>query len=242
MSSDLILLNDLNESVTLKRNLKSSLALKFAKQLQANEMDEDKSGSKKPKTNSTSANPSATHPPLVKEIMHYADQGHLPIILVPSASSKSKINILNVQKFLSQGIYEEPNTKTMTRPEKLPLIIDHQLSGKPMKFRIFDDTRSFRKFEWKCLVGIVCDGKKWQFSGFPFKSEADLFASIKGFYCKFEDEPVQEPVSTWNVQILNLSRTTRHGDSGKKDEFWKNIDNWLLVGGKLRKFSNEHKL
>jgi parafibromin len=142
----------------------------------------------------------------------------------------------NAEKFLASGNYEQQQTGG-----KLPVVVEHTIGGRAMKFRVYDDTSNFRKFEWKAVVGVVADGKKWQFSGWPFKSEADLFSSIKGFFLKYVDEPLDNVVAGWNVQILNLKREGRHQDASVAEEFWKGLESFLLKHNS-RKFSNEHKL
>ena len=124
-----------------------------------------------------------------------------------------------------------------------PQTVEHVVNGRMMKFRIYDDTSSFRKFEWKAVVAVIADGKKWQFTGWPFKSESDLFSSIKGFFFKYADETIADTatVAGWNVQTLNFRRQGRHQDASLAAEFWKALELFLLRPNP-RKFSNDHKL
>jgi len=180
--------------------------------------------------------------PLIAEIITMADQGHLPIIVVPSAAgNKSRVNILNAEKFLKAGVFEEPNPRTMARPLQLPLIIEKTIAGRQFRFRVFDDTSKFRKLEWKSCVAVFVDGKKWQFSGWPFKTEGDLFYSLRGFFAKYLDEPVDPLLAQWNLTQLNLRREGRHQDASVAAEVWRGLESYLLQP-RVRKFSNDHKL
>jgi hypothetical protein len=174
---------------------------------------------------------------LIQEVVASAEQGHLPIIVVPSA--RGRLSIANAEKFLKEGQFLQPTAGK--RPEKLPLGVEKTVAGRPLKFRVYDDTSNFRKFEWKSVVAVIADGKKWQFSGWPFRSEADLFNSIKGFHVKYVDEALDATLAAWNVQILNLKREGRHQDASVAAEFWKSLELFLLKHNP-RKFSNDHKL
>jgi hypothetical protein len=154
-----------------------------------------------------------------------------------SAAARSKIHAGNVEKFLKEGTFMGD-----AGGKKMPITIEHTLSnGRVVKFRVHDDTSSFRKFDWKAVVAVVADGKRWQFSGWPFRSEADLFSSVKGYHVKFVDEAVEGGLGGWNVEVLNLKREGRHQDASVAAEFWKILEAFLMKVN-ARKFSNDHKL
>ena len=228
------------------RRVKTSLALKYAKAELAGELvsgtiptDTSKGGVLSSQQSANNREKSAA--PLLAEIIAAADQGHLPIIVVPSAGSKCRLNILNAEKFLVSGAFEEANPRTMTRPLNLPIIVERTIGGRSIKFRVTDDTSKFRKFEWKATVAVFAEGKKWQFSGFPFKSESDLFYSVRGFFLKYLDEPVDAALSLFNLVQLNLRRDSRHQDVSVAAEFWRSLEAFLMQP-RIRKFSNDHKL
>ena len=216
------------QDLSIVCKLKSAIAIKYAK--------DELSSDKKP----IPVKQIKSQPPLLQEILASAAQGHLPIIVVPGASSKARVNILNVEKFFN-GSFEEVNPKTMQRPATMPLIIEKVINGQPIKFRVFDDTSRFRKFEWKATVAVIAEGKKWQLQGWPFNSESDLFYSIRGFYLKYLDEPLEQALSQWNLVTLNLKRDSRHQDRGIVGEFWRTLESFLMQP-RHRKFSNDKKL
>ena len=238
------LLNDPNDKLTIRKTIKSAQALQYIKaelsgQLAPQPSRRSSSKSDAPIVRSKTKEEAA---PLFAEISHYADQGHLPIIIVPSASSsKSRLNILNAEKFLKFGTFEEPNPRTMSRPASIPIIVEHVIGGRLVKFRVYDDTSKFRKFEWKSCVAVFAEGKKWQFSGWPFKTEGDLFYSFRGFNLKYSDEPVDASIAQLNILNLNLRREGRHQDASVASEFWRSLETFLLAP-RIRKFSNDHKL
>ena len=237
------LLKDPNDMLTIRKTIKSAQALQYIKAELAGQltpqMKKGVSRSDVPVIRSKSKEEAS---PLLSEILHYADQGHLPIIVVPSASSsKSRLNILNADKFLRLGIFEEPNPRTMSRPASIPIIVEHAIGGRMVRFRVYDDTSKFRKFEWKSCVAVFAEGKKWQFSGWPFKTEADLFYSFRGFNLKYLDEPVDTSIAQLNIANLNLRREGRHQDASVAAEFWRALETFLLAP-RIRKFSNDHKL
>jgi hypothetical protein len=52
-----------------------------------------------------------------------------------------------------------------------PLVITRpsKVDGKrPVKFEIFDKAPSMKSERWERVVAVVCQGKKWQFQGYPF--------------------------------------------------------------------------
>ncbi len=222
--------------VSSKRDIRTDLALKFAKQELAGESNLAQRPSS---AGGISSRPLA--PACIEEILALQAKGFSPIIVVPSvSSSRSRLTALNALRFLKDGIYEEPNTRTMTRPET-PLEIERIIGGKNLKFRIIDETAKFRKDDWKSIVAVFTEGKLWQFAGWPFRSESDLFQSIQAFNLRYSDDQVEPLVASGRIKSLIIKRSARHQDSAIMIEFWKTLESYLLQP-RVRRFSNSQKL
>ena len=220
--------------------MRTDLALKYAKQELAGETTlAQTTMSVLPMAGGSSSRPAL--PPCIEEIAALQAKGHFPVIIVPSvSSSKSRLTGLNALKFLRDGVYEEPNSRTMNRPQ-LPIEIEKSIGGKHLKFRIVDDTSRFRKDDWKSVVAVFTEGKMWQFSGWPFRNESDMFNSIQAFNVRYSDDQVEPLVASGRIKSLILKRSARHQDSAIMIEFWKSIDSYLSQP-RQRRFSTSQKL
>jgi RNA pol II accessory factor, Cdc73 family, C-terminal len=244
------LLKEPNDKLTIRKTIKSSLAVQFIKAELSGQLysaaavvASDRQLSRRAgEPGPTVKKAQKEAEPLIREILAAADLGHLPIIVVPSAAStKSRVTTLNAERFLQSGQYEEPNPRTMPRPASLPLIVERLVAGRTLRFRVYDDTSKFKKEDWKSCVAVFAEGKKWQFSGWPFKTEADLFYSVRGFFVKYLDEPLEASLSQWNILTLNLRREGRHQDASVAAEFWRAVESFLMQP-RMRRFSASNKL
>jgi hypothetical protein len=123
----------------------------------------------------------------------------------------------------------------------MPIEIEKTICGRQVRFRLFDDVTRFRKDDWKSVVAVFFEGKFWQFRGWPFRSESDLFASLAVFHLRYADDPVDAAVSGSRIKSLVLKRGARHEDSSVMIEFWKSFENWLS-NARVKKFSNTARL
>jgi hypothetical protein len=250
------LLYDRNLLVSSKKKVRADLALKFAKQELDGELSlgthssasmpraagapaaaTASSQQKRQKMDHVSSLPTGLEEMLAAEL-----KGNSPIIILPSASnSKARLSSLNAVEFLQNGTYAEPDSKKMKRPETMPLEIEKTICGRPFRFRLFDDTSRFRKDDWKAVVAVFSDGKMWQFSGWPFRSEADLFSTFQVFHLRYSDDPVDPALAGSRVKPLLLRRGASYQDSSVMIEFWKQLE--IFLGQpKSSKFSSTQKL
>lgn len=129
----------------------------------------------------------------------------------------------------------------MERPTG-PIELERTVSGKRLRFRILEDTSRLRKEDWKSLIAVFTDGKLWQFSGWPFKTESDLFSSVQAFNLRYSEDQVEPLVSSGGrVKSLIVKRSARHQDSGVMLEFWKALESFLNAP-RTSRLSNSHKL
>jgi hypothetical protein len=123
----------------------------------------------------------------------------------------------------------------------MPLEFEKIVGGKPLRFRVFDDVSGFRKADWSAVVAVFTDGKMWQFSGWPFKTESDLFNTIQIFNLRYSDDASEPLVTSGRVRSLIVRRAARHQDSAVMIEFWKALETFLNQP-RTKRFSNSGKL
>eukprot|EP00746_Dinoflagellata_sp_MGD_P020613 gnl/MRDRNA2_/MRDRNA2_148039_c0_seq1.p1 gnl/MRDRNA2_/MRDRNA2_148039_c0~~gnl/MRDRNA2_/MRDRNA2_148039_c0_seq1.p1 ORF type:complete len:398 (+),score=67.83 gnl/MRDRNA2_/MRDRNA2_148039_c0_seq1:96-1289(+) len=189
--------------------------------------------------------------PLIQEIQNMQrdrpNEEVLPIILVPLNKS-APINLLNVCRFLQDGVFAPPEHEQVkffesTRPEEQK--ITRNMCGKEITFRIKDYTKGFTKSDWLATVAVIVDGKLWQFKGWPFESYIDLFTTMKGFFFQLPSLDLktvvpQETISKWKVEVLKL-KTSRHHDVALRDRFFESLEAFLMAG-RMKKFRSDRSL
>ena len=139
-----------------------------------------------------------------------------PIIIVPNAPS-SLINIYNVRDILEGGNFVQPaeaKSKAMQRESRIKL---HH-SGR--EFIVVDNPTTLNSEEWSAVLAVFVTNAAWQFKGWPIDNPVDLFQRFKGFYVTYEDVKMEEPVASWKVHRLLISRNKRHLDSSVAFDFW----------------------
>ena len=67
--------------------------------------------------------------------------------------------------------------------------------------------------------------------GKPARRAADaavfLRRQVRGFYLRYESDPPNEAVRTWNVRTLSIPKNARFGDRAMQEAFWGELDNCL---------------
>jgi parafibromin len=139
-----------------------------------------------------------------------------PIIIVPNAPS-SLINIYNIKDLLEGGSFVPPaeaKSKATQRESRIKIHHDGR------EFIVVDSPASLSADEWSAVMAIFVTNAAWQFKGWPVDNPVDLFQRHKGFYATFEDLKIEEPVASWRVHRLLISRNKRHLDSSVSFDFW----------------------
>jgi hypothetical protein len=185
-----------------------------------------------------------------------------PYIIVPR-NSHGLINLLNAKRFLNDSIYDQPQGDLFTQFEK-NVEVSHVINGEQMTFRVVDSVQNWTTKDWKLAVAVFIDGTNWQFASWPFKTHADLFATICGFHIQFDEAltprymhnaagerysaaaPLREnelDLETVPVARLRVKRAaaTRHADALVAYQFWKQLEAFLLRPRKAR-FTSAHNL
>jgi hypothetical protein len=170
--------------------------------------------------------------PLIEEILsmsQYAmDLQTRPIIIVPGIAVSGNLSLQNAVDFLARGVYTEP---VGLPPDNLqqPLQVTRRIRGNKVTFDIYDNTLSFSKKHWKCLVAIFVQNPRYQFKDWPQSLDiVKWFTLCRGFYLKFSDVPLDESVSRLNVKVLNVQRHKRHSDKELQNEIWREIERFLM--------------
>jgi len=152
-----------------------------------------------------------------------------PIIIVPSAPT-SLINMFNVQKFLQDQQYIEPQECRKQGIKKEPrIIIERKKSdGKGvMKYYVVDSVDKFRDQDWEKVVAVFTCGATWQFKGWKWTNPTELFSKVRGFYLQYQDDILKGPVKEWNVKVLKVEKYKRHHDIQTVLEFWNELDRYM---------------
>lgn len=184
--------------------------------------------------------------PLIQEIeeMLAENSKNLPIILVP-CNKNAPVNLLNAQSLLQDGQYfkldeEKVQFFESTRTERVEVV--RNIRGKQWTFEVRDSTKGFTKSQWLRVVAVVTDGFDWQFTGWPFETIVDLFATVRGIYFKAVGAPLPTHVNEWAVAILLMAPLEfQHRFAAVRDNFWTEVETFL-TSSRSKKFVNHTTL
>ncbi|CAN0083688.1 unnamed protein product [Scytosiphon promiscuus] len=122
----------------------------------------------------------------------------------------------------------EKKSKSERKPSEI--VIERVNSqGKKMKFRIIDNATRLHPKEWKACVCVLVQGAAWQFKGWEWDQPVTLFQNVLGVHMKFDDVRVNDKVAQWNVRVLEINKHKRHLDKGALLEFWRLLDDFMLL-------------
>ncbi|KAI9021231.1 RNA pol II accessory factor, Cdc73 family-domain-containing protein [Hyaloraphidium curvatum] len=160
-----------------------------------------------------------------------ASKGPTRVFVLLPSSANAMIQLYNANAFFNEKNYR-PVTTEMVQTMDKPQYVDvkrTKADGTPIVFRFIDSAGSLKQDEWAKVVGVVAQGQKWQFHNYNprFREPQELFHAVRGFYFKYQDEVLKDPVKDWNVVTLDLSRSKRHQDSQVVADFWKQMTDWL---------------
>jgi len=155
-----------------------------------------------------------------------------PIIIVPS-SLTSPLTIYNALEFLESSKFvstlEKKQELTQQHLPKPSLVtFDRITTNHKISYEIIDNVRLLKPDDWMRVAAVFVQGEAWQFKDWKWNTPVDLLAHVKGYYIKFDDTTLPEVVKSWDVRILNLSKTKRHLDQTATVEFWNSFDEYIL--------------
>ncbi|KAK6302367.1 hypothetical protein J4Q44_G00267220 [Coregonus suidteri] len=136
-----------------------------------------------------------------------------PIVIIPAATT-SLITMLNAKDLLQ-------DLKFVTSEEKKKQGI--QRDNEPLKLAPQD---------WDRVVAVFVQGPAWQFKGWPWLlpdgSPVDIFAKIRAFHLKYDEQKMDPNVQKWDVTVLELSHHKRHLDRPMFLKFWETLDRYMV--------------
>eukprot|EP00392_Amoebophrya_sp_AT5.2_P010249 g10306.t1 len=151
-------------------------------------------------------------------------------IVLPNRA-QSLVNLINGREF-----FEEHTFRPLTRKERMafsgmkstqrfPKIIH----GRKFSVELVDSLAQIR--HWGTVAAVFLDASKerdWSLDEWPFARRVHLFAAIRGFYLKFQNEPVKSDVcQSCDVTGLTLPEKARHKDDQVAGGFWKELEKHL---------------
>lgn len=161
-----------------------------------------------------------------------------PIIIVP-ASASSMITIHNAQDLLEKGAYiSTAEIKKAGKAVKkgAEVFVEHSTQNRtdysiPQKYQVVDNVRRFGPKEWARVVCVFTDGAAWQFKDWKYSTPLEVFAPNHslGIHLFLDDRPLEPIIKTWNVSRLAISKKKRHLDRILYADFWRQLDEYLIV-------------
>ncbi|KAJ3193756.1 accessory factor associated with RNA polymerase II [Irineochytrium annulatum] len=155
-------------------------------------------------------------------------EAKLPIIVVPAAA-QATLTMHNVKTFLVESKYIANEDFLKRGAAKPPTLILERTGNVPAgalrRFQVIDSIDKLKSSEdWDRVVAVFATGQEWQFKGWRWGAPVNIFAKVKGFCLKFQDEPLNDKVKGWTVKI---HRQRRHLDAETVNTFWMEMDLWI---------------
>ena len=144
----------------------------------------------------------------------------------------------NAKEFLYNGNYvnilDANEREVFTEDDNEENNFQYKISGKDLIFEICSNVRKFNRNDWKRVVAVFVQGDDFEFKDWP-KSESisTILQKVKGYYLKYEDNPLNNNIKKWNVEILEISRNKRHFDSSLQNKFWSSLSEFLSSPRKI---------
>ena len=154
------------------------------------------------------------------------------IIVVPPIFNEGNLCEKNAKTFLSEGKYVNINNSEEYEKDlsddNEENSFQYKINGKDFLFEICSNVRKFNKNDWKRVVAVFVQGDNWEFKDWP-KSEniSTILQKVKGYYLKYKDNPLNNNIKKWNVEILEISRNKRHFDLSLQNKFWNSLSDFL---------------
>ena len=155
------------------------------------------------------------------------------IIVVPSSFTEGNLCEKNAKAFLKDGKYININS---LEEEENDLLVDdisdnnfyYKIQGNDLLFEICSNVRKFNKNDWKRVVAVFVQGDDWEFTDWPrSENPSTILQKVKGYYMKYNNNPMNKNIKKWNVQILEISRNKRHFDVSIHNKFWSSLSDFL---------------
>lgn len=186
------------------------------------------SASSRPRAGSSSskAAPPASAPPAGKAPKPVAT------IVVPAAIT-SAVNLWNVSQLLREKRWISPvELKQSGAAKPAEIKLEHCFEdGSRARFLVIENANKLSEAEWRNVACVIVQGAAWQFKGWPFKSEADLFTKVLGVHMRTRDETPNQLVKSWNVEKYAFSKekVNQHDVAVTVSSFWQAVHKSMTV-------------
>ncbi|OQR71103.1 parafibromin-like [Tropilaelaps mercedesae] len=156
-----------------------------------------------------------------------------PIIIIPAAAT-SLITMFNAKDILEdlKFVSSEDKRKAGVRREQA-VIVQHRRPGGSLTqpYKVIDDPRHLRPEDWDRVAAVFVQGATWQFKGWPWGGNpVEIFARIRAFHMKWDEEALDGNVEKWSVTVIQLSKYKRHLDRANLLHFWEILDRSAQAG------------
>ncbi|CAD8159300.1 unnamed protein product [Paramecium octaurelia] len=150
-----------------------------------------------------------------------------PIIIVPQLAELGNVCLRNVQQFLEQGQYLDPNGLKFTNESRsVQIKVKLRLTDIEQQFIVLDNPNTINN--WKRVVAVFLRGSSYELKQFPDQNPNQLFKNIRGYHIKFEEDKIKDMIKQWNVKVLDLHRSKRYQDIDVVNAFWEDLEAFLL--------------
>jgi parafibromin len=157
-----------------------------------------------------------------------------PIIIVP-ATTTSLITVANATSILQHLKFVE--AAASDKKENDIHIMRNKSDGTNVPFRVLDNPNRLSPEDWDRVVAVFVQGPAWQFKGWPWDGNpVEIFSRIKAFHLKFDEMKLDANVAKWSVSVLQVSRHKRHLDRANLNNFWSQLDAYMMKSKPHLKF------
>ena len=150
------------------------------------------------------------------------------IIIVPSGLtsivSSWNFDILLKEKRLLSSV--DAKSALGGQRKVMPIKLSHMYEdGLKLEVEITDSPLKLSKSDWGRVACVIVAGNSWQFKGWPYHDQTDLFSKVFGIEFRFRDEAPNQLTKGWNILTLQVSkqRTKDHEVGATVLRFWKEL-------------------
>ncbi|KAJ3398208.1 accessory factor associated with RNA polymerase II [Chytriomyces hyalinus] len=134
----------------------------------------------------------------------------IPIIIVPP-SVTSVITLFNAKPFLCEAKFQSTEECSKSGAEKPTMLVLERKGapqGYPKQYHVFDSVDRLKPEDWDRIVAVFATGQEWQFKNWKLGPPVNIFSRVKGFCLKYVEDPINDKIKTWNVNLLNVKNNS----------------------------------
>lgn len=152
-----------------------------------------------------------------------------PVIIVPALLVPGNVSLVNIKRFLEDGMYEEnPDSANPLQAPSSMVQVTRKIGNKTVTFDVYDSVTNFTESRWTRVVAVFVNGQDWQFREWKNGDmKRELFARVRGYYIHFVNTQMPSVIKGWNIKRLELQRNKRHHDINVKNNFWSDLEDFM---------------